>query len=138
MVNGRVGLTGPNRAWAVELWAQNLFNEDFTQIGFDAFVQGSCTGRGAANSFCLPPLPANRSNQLYAAFLGEPRTYGLTLKARFQPAARVVEEVVEAPPPPPPPAPATQTCPDGTVILATEACPAPPPPPPPPPEPERG
>jgi opacity protein-like surface antigen len=39
-----------------------------------------------------------------------------------------------APPPPPPPeAPATQTCPDGSVILATSACPAPPPPPPPPP-----
>jgi len=34
--------------------------------------------------------------------------------------------VVETPPPPPPPA--TQTCPDGTVILATEVCPAPPPP----------
>jgi len=46
--------------------------------------------------------------------------------------------VVEPPPPPPPP-PATQTCPDGTVILATEMCPAPPPPPPPPPPaPERG
>jgi opacity protein-like surface antigen len=39
-----------------------------------------------------------------------------------------------APPPPPPPEPpATQTCPDGSVILATSACPAPPPPPPPPP-----
>ena len=45
--------------------------------------------------------------------------------------------VVEPPPPPPPPA--TQTCPDGSVILATDACPLPPPPPPPPaPEPERG
>ena len=44
-----------------------------------------------------------------------------------------------APPPPPPPAPATQTCPDGTVILATDTCPAPPPPPPPPPPPaEKG
>jgi hypothetical protein len=42
------------------------------------------------------------------------------------------------PPPPPPPAPATQTCPDGSLILATDACPPPPPPPPPPPEPERG
>jgi OmpA-OmpF porin, OOP family len=43
------------------------------------------------------------------------------------------------PPPPPPPPPATQTCPDGSVILATEACPVPPPPPPPPPPaPERG
>ncbi|HEX3676572.1 MAG TPA: hypothetical protein VHU79_04160, partial [Sphingomicrobium sp.] len=43
------------------------------------------------------------------------------------------------PPPPPPAAPATQTCPDGSVILATAACPVPPPPPPPPPPaPERG
>jgi outer membrane immunogenic protein len=52
--------------------------------------------------------------------------------------------VVIAPPPPPPPAPvapATQTCPDGSVILATDICPAPPvemAPPPPPPAPERG
>jgi opacity protein-like surface antigen len=50
-----------------------------------------------------------------------------------------------APPPPPPPpppapepAPATQTCYDGSVILATDTCPVPPPPPPPPPVPERG
>ena len=44
-----------------------------------------------------------------------------------------------APPPPPPAAPATQTCPDGTVILATDVCPLPPPPPPPPASPgERG
>jgi opacity protein-like surface antigen len=39
----------------------------------------------------------------------------------------------------PPPPPATQTCPDGSVIPATDTCPAPPPPPPPPPPaPERG
>jgi opacity protein-like surface antigen len=45
-----------------------------------------------------------------------------------------VPAAAPAPPPPPPPeAPATQTCPDGSVILATSACPAPPPPPPPPP-----
>ena len=51
-----------------------------------------------------------------------------------------------APPPPPPPPPlapaapppATQTCPDGTVVLATETCPLPPPPPPPPSPGERG
>jgi opacity protein-like surface antigen len=56
-----------------------------------------------------------------------------------------VEPVVVAPPPPPPApepvAPATQTCADGSVILATDACPAPPvemAPPPPPPAPERG
>ena len=42
--------------------------------------------------------------------------------------------VVVAPPPviveQAPPPPATQTCPDGSVILATDVCPAPPPPPP--------
>jgi opacity protein-like surface antigen len=42
-----------------------------------------------------------------------------------------------APPPPPEAAPATQTCADGSVILATSVCPAPPPPPPPAPV-ERG
>lgn len=42
-------------------------------------------------------------------------------------------------PPPPPATQATQTCPDGTAIVATEMCPAPPPPPPPAaPPPERG
>ena len=51
--------------------------------------------------------------------------------------APYVPPVVAAPPPPPPPA--TQTCPDGSVVLATDICPAPPPPPPPPlPTPERG
>jgi len=52
------------------------------------------------------------------------------------PAAAPVE--VAPPPPPPPAAPATQTCPDGSVILATSACPVPPPPPPPPAPTERG
>jgi len=57
----------------------------------------------------------------------------------FGPAAP--EPVIVAPPAPEPapPPPATQTCPDGSVILATDSCPVPPPPPPPPaPEPERG
>lgn len=67
------------------------------------------------------------------------RFYG-GVRLRFAPPAAPVVPAAYAPPPPPPPAaPATQTCPDGSVILATDACPAPPPPPPPPaPEPERG
>jgi opacity protein-like surface antigen len=51
-------------------------------------------------------------------------------------AEHVAEPMPVAAPPPPPPAPAapaTQTCPDGSIILATDVCPAPPPPPPPPP-----
>jgi len=52
-------------------------------------------------------------------------------------APAVAAAPVLAPPPPPPAAPATQTCPDGSVILATSSCPLPPPPPPPAPV-ERG
>jgi outer membrane receptor protein involved in Fe transport len=72
--------------------------------------------------------------------VGTPRTIGLTLRHAFgsEPAPAYVAPP-PPPPPPPPAAPATQTCGDGSVILATDACPAPPPPPPPPaPEPERG
>jgi len=70
-----------------------------------------------------------RSHSLLATL-----TYNL-----FTPPPPPPPPVEVAPPPPPPPPPATQTCPDGSVILATEVCPAPPPPPPPPPPaPERG
>jgi iron complex outermembrane receptor protein len=132
VVNARVGIQGRDRNWAVELWAQNLFNEDYLQVAFDAFAQGSGTQRGVEQGFYT------RSNQLFGAFLAEPRTFGATLRYKWTP--RVAPPPPPPAPPPPPPAPpATQTCPDGSVILATDACPAPPPPPPPPPPaPERG
>ena len=66
----------------------------------------------------------------------------LTLKLPLGDRGEVMEAPVVVPPPPPaPPPPPTVTCPDGTVILASEQCPPPPPaptPPPPPVEPERG
>jgi hypothetical protein len=138
VVNGRVGIRGPNNSWSIELWAQNLFNEKFKQVAFDAPIQGTCTQRGADAGFCIPI--ANHSTALYGAFLGEPRTFGITFRAKFNPGRSVAPYVAPPAPPPPPPAPeATQVCPDGTTILATATCPAPPPPPPPPaPAPERG
>jgi opacity protein-like surface antigen len=72
------------------------------------------------------------------------RRHQLMAGIGFRFGGRAVEPVADLPPPPPAPvAPATQTCPDGSVIMATDVCPlppAPPPPPPPPPEPsgERG
>jgi outer membrane receptor protein involved in Fe transport len=131
VVNGRIGIRGRNNAWSVELWGQNLFDEDYMQVAFDAPIQGSGTERGVLQGF----YP--RATQLFGAFLGEPRTFGVTFRAHWAP--RPAPVAYEPPPPPPPPPPATQTCADGTVILATESCPAPPPPPPPPPPaPERG
>jgi outer membrane receptor protein involved in Fe transport len=77
VINGRIGIQGPDRRWAVELWAQNIFNEDYLQVAFDAFAQGSGTQRGVQQGF----YP--RSNQLFGAFLAEPRTYGLTVRTRL-------------------------------------------------------
>ncbi len=134
LVNGRVGLRGPDERWSVELWAQNLFNKNYSQVAFNAPFQEGATGA----PFTDPEFPGGR--QIFAAFLAEPRTFGLTVRARFA-APRPMPEIEPAPLPPPPP-PATQTCPDGSVILATDVCPPVPepyvPPPPPPPAPERG
>ena len=124
--NARVGIHGAGDAWAVEFWGQNIFDKNYLQVAFDAPVQGSGTTRGVQAGF----YP--RSTQLYGAFLGEPRTFGLTLRAKWSPKP-AAPAYVPPPPPPPPPPPATQTCPDGSVILATATCPVPPPPPPPPP-----
>jgi hypothetical protein len=140
VVNGRVGVRGPEDSWSLELWAQNLFNKDYAQVAFNSpFQQGGSTTPPFAPGFTFAPFvdpayPGGR--QLFSQFLAEPRTYGLTLRGRFGPSARPTAPYVAPPAPPPPPA--TQTCPDGTVIEATGVCPVAPPPPPPPPSGERG
>src|SRR3990167_3109191 len=63
LVNGRVGLVGPDRAWAIELWANNLFDKDYTQVAFNT-------------PFVAP-------QQTYSTFLAEPRTYGVTVRGKF-------------------------------------------------------
>ena len=142
VVNGRLGITGPDENWSLELWAQNLLNKDYAQVAFNTpFQQGGSTTPPFAPGFTFAPFvdpqfPGGR--QLFSQFLAEPRTFGLTLRGRFG-APRAAPAAFVEPPPPPPPPPATQTCADGSVILATDTCPLPPPPPPPPaPEPERG
>jgi outer membrane receptor protein involved in Fe transport len=142
VVNGRIGLRGPENRWSIEFWAQNLFNKDYAQVAFNSpFQQGGSTQPPFAAGFTHAPFvdpqfPGGR--QLFSQFLAEPRTFGVTLRGRLG-FERPPPPVYTPPPAPPPPPPATQTCPDGSVILATDACPAPPPPPPPPPPaPERG
>lgn len=94
---------------------------------------------GSAGSCPTGPCNGNTYPGTWDA-LGRFLFVGTTID--FKPSKRspVREEAMPvAPPPPPPSAPATQTCADGTVILATDHCPvAAPPPPPPPPAPERG
>jgi hypothetical protein len=129
--NGRIGLHGPGDMWGIEFWAQNIFDKNFLQVAFDAPIQGGCTTRGAIAGFCAAStsIPSGfRATQLFGAFLGEPRTFGVTLRGRLRPAP-ATPPVYTPPPAPPPPAPVVE-----------EPAPPPPPPPPPPPanEGERG
>ncbi len=81
LFNGRVGVFGPERKWSLEFWGQNLFNKKYQQVAADTPGQGSGTFRAVA-------APASTglggtANQLYIAFPGEPRTFGVTGRVRF-------------------------------------------------------
>ncbi len=81
LVNARVGIRGPAQRWAVELWAQNLFNQDYQQVAFNAPFQGSNSvaqvqAFGAAQGF-------GTANQIFTSYLAEPRTFGVTGRFRF-------------------------------------------------------
>jgi outer membrane receptor protein involved in Fe transport len=77
LVNARIGLNQADKGWSIEAWAQNLFNVNYQQIAFDVPLQGS----GATNA--VRQGMATSSSQLYGLFLGEPRTYGVTVRRRF-------------------------------------------------------
>jgi len=58
--NGRFGIGAEDESWDLEFWGRNLTDEEYIQVGFDGpFQPGS-----------------------FNAFLGTPRTWGLTLTAR--------------------------------------------------------
>src|SRR5512138_87182 len=70
LVNARLGFGAENESWMLELWAQNLTDEEYSQVAYDAPLQGSSADQ---------PLPTNTVN----AFLGAPRTYGITARFKF-------------------------------------------------------
>lgn len=80
VTNARIGLRGPGQRWAIELWGQNIFNEKYTQVGFNSPLQSS-----SPNTQSIAQLGrfGTMSNQLFSAYLAEPRTYGVTLRGRF-------------------------------------------------------
>lgn len=75
IVNARLGFGAQDERWMVEAWAQNLTDEEYYQVAFDGTLQGSSANPPAG----LPQLPSSTVN----AFLGAPRTYGLTLRLKF-------------------------------------------------------
>ena len=75
--NARIGLRGPDEAWSLELWGQNIFDQDYAQVAFNGFAQAGTTSA----PFVDPQYPGGR--QLISQFLAEPRTYGITLRGKF-------------------------------------------------------
>jgi outer membrane receptor protein involved in Fe transport len=77
IVNARIGIRGADQRWGFELWAQNLFDIDYTQVAFNSPFQAGATSA----PFVDPQFPGGR--QIFSAYLAEPRTYGLTGRFRF-------------------------------------------------------
>ena len=61
LVGASVGVGDIDGAWSLQLWARNLFNETYILDTFDSTIPG-----GSLN-----------------AYVGDPRTYGLTLRFRY-------------------------------------------------------
>ena len=65
--DGRVVFGPQDGRYDVELWGENLFNTDYEQVAFDVPFQNA----------------PNNATGLIEAFLGAPRTFGATLRAKF-------------------------------------------------------
>ena len=65
--NGRVVFAPRDSRWDVEFWAENLFDQNYKQVAFDSGFQN---------------VPTNSTGVL-DAFLGAPRTFGVTVRAKY-------------------------------------------------------
>ena len=82
VVNGRIGIRGPDQKWAVEFWAQNLLNAQYQQVAFNSPFQGANSrAQITAPGFGAPGFAT--ANQLFSSYLAEPRTYGVTTRFKF-------------------------------------------------------
>ena len=61
LVNARLGLGSPDGKWTVEAWGANLADKYYYQVAFDA------------------PFQYNQID----AFVGDPRTFGITVRTKF-------------------------------------------------------
>ncbi len=68
LMNGRVGIGSADDRWTLEVWGANLTDKDYLQVGFNG------------------PFQIDENNDdisVYDAFLGAPRTFGVTLRFAY-------------------------------------------------------
>ncbi|QCQ98138.1 TonB-dependent receptor [Brevundimonas sp. SGAir0440] len=88
VVNGRVSIGSADERWTLEVWGQNLLEEEYTQVGFSAPLQGTAIATNPAVITPSGPYAGTYYNPAtdtatYNAYLGAPRTYGVTLKVKY-------------------------------------------------------
>lgn len=81
VVNGRVSFGAADESWMVDVWAQNLLDEEYVQVAYNGFLQGSGfqSTQQADGTYYSPA----GDSQTIDAFLGAPRTYGVTLRVKY-------------------------------------------------------
>ncbi len=75
LVNARIGIGSADERWSVELWSNNLFDQDYLQVAFNGPFQVDTSNPYNAT--------ADANISTYNTFLGAPRTVGLTLRGKF-------------------------------------------------------
>ncbi len=83
VVNGRITIGSEDERWTIDVWGQNLLQEEYTQVGFAAPLQGT-----AFTNTTTPQANGTYYNiatdtATYNAYLGAPRTWGVTLKVKY-------------------------------------------------------
>ena len=68
LLNARVSIGAPDGKWAFEVWGQNLADKGYFQVAFDAPFQG---------------LAVPGFNNQIDSFVGDPRTFGATIRVKF-------------------------------------------------------
>ena len=81
LVNGRLAIGSKDRRWTVEIWGQNLTDVTYKQVVLNGPLQGQGFNL-LANGTYAPYSTATDSNT-YDAFMGAPKTYGMTLRVKY-------------------------------------------------------
>ena len=80
-MNGRIILGTEDERWTAEFWVQNLTDEEYVQVAYNAPLQGNAFASTIQpnGTFYNPAA----DTQTYDAFLGQPRTWGATLRFKY-------------------------------------------------------
>jgi iron complex outermembrane recepter protein len=77
LFNGRIAIGDASERWSIELFGENIFNQNYVQVAFNGTLQGGPIPAGAT---VYNPVTDTTT---YNAYLGAPRTYGVNLRHKF-------------------------------------------------------